>query len=555
MSEELAPSDPLGISRKLLLDESAEPGATGMLRLLGFAHVLSASGVHLYAASLLLSLLLKFVLGRLGLSPRVALATSKTLAGVLWTACWILTGLRMGMLRPLVLVAARSLARTLGFRWQTCVPLFLAIAVDVMQALWLGTPVTDGIGYALAVAGGMAALGGRVGLAFGSWALLALVGAWTSATIAVGTPVLSLLTLPVFSLGIYPLLLMATLPQIWGANEFSYALARVASTGATAWVRGLAVPALAGPDLWVVSKGAILLGAVFAAPSAYLWAVRHPARKLACLLAVALLVGGRQVRRNSWHDSAEGLAHVDQLAVGQGDAALVINAHGSAGLIDTGSAHVQGDRAWIETLAKAGVRRLDWVALTHLDEDHAGGLSQLVRLVPVACVESAREQWQDPRGQRLSAMLAQAGVSPDNWNSGCVPYPTLAPAPHEARGANAAMGAVWIPLEGGGSYLSAGDATAAQEPRIGRWAARLSALARDGPRVLKVSHHGSHTSSAPEFLRAYRPTEAWISVGRGNLYGHPHPDVLARLAALGIPVHRTDDEGELTTEGGDRRQR
>jgi competence protein ComEC len=64
--------------------------------------------------------------------------------------------------------------------------------------------------------------------------------------------------------------------------------------------------------------------------------------------------------------------------------------------------------------------------------------------------------------------------------------------------------------------------------------------------VLKVGHHGSHTSTSPEFLEAARPRIAIISVGKRNLYGHPSQDVIDRLRAGGAKVFRTDQEGAIT---------
>jgi competence protein ComEC len=58
--------------------------------------------------------------------------------------------------------------------------------------------------------------------------------------------------------------------------------------------------------------------------------------------------------------------------------------------------------------------------------------------------------------------------------------------------------------------------------------------------VLKVGHHGSTTSTTPGFLAAVSPRIALVSVGAGNVYGHPDADVLQRLAAAGVQVLRTD---------------
>jgi competence protein ComEC len=72
-------------------------------------------------------------------------------------------------------------------------------------------------------------------------------------------------------------------------------------------------------------------------------------------------------------------------------------------------------------------------------------------------------------------------------------------------------------------------------------------------RVLKVAHHGSRTSSSDELLSAWRPQFALISAGRGNTFGHPAPEVLRRLEAIGAQVYRTDRDGQITldTDGHD----
>jgi competence protein ComEC len=63
--------------------------------------------------------------------------------------------------------------------------------------------------------------------------------------------------------------------------------------------------------------------------------------------------------------------------------------------------------------------------------------------------------------------------------------------------------------------------------------------------VLKVPHQGSRTSSTLPFLEAVRPQKAIITVGSGNQYGHPHQETLSKFISLGIPVYRTDEEGDI----------
>jgi competence protein ComEC len=85
-----------------------------------------------------------------------------------------------------------------------------------------------------------------------------------------------------------------------------------------------------------------------------------------------------------------------------------------------------------------------------------------------------------------------------------------------------------------------GDAEKGEEERlVDAYGAELRAD------VLKVGHHGSNTSSTPAFLALVRPRVALISVGAGNMYGHPSASVLRGLTAVGAAVLRTDLEGSI----------
>ena len=71
--------------------------------------------------------------------------------------------------------------------------------------------------------------------------------------------------------------------------------------------------------------------------------------------------------------------------------------------------------------------------------------------------------------------------------------------------------------------------------------------------VLKVGHHGSKTSTTEPFLEAVAPSLAIVSDGFDNSFGHPHPDVLKRLAARHAAILRTDLDGLVTVRTDGRR--
>ena len=96
-------------------------------------------------------------------------------------------------------------------------------------------------------------------------------------------------------------------------------------------------------------------------------------------------------------------------------------------------------------------------------------------------------------------------------------------------------------LHGGVSFLLASDIEAAAESYLVRHGSPLES------EVLKVAHHGSKTSTTAEFLQRVSPSQAVISVGARNPYGHPHQEVIDRLEeAVGSEgLYRTDRDGTI----------
>lgn len=95
------------------------------------------------------------------------------------------------------------------------------------------------------------------------------------------------------------------------------------------------------------------------------------------------------------------------------------------------------------------------------------------------------------------------------------------------------------------SFLFTGDA---QQDAEARMIADGFPLKAD---ILKVGHHGSHTSSSEAFLAQVKPVVAIYSAGAGNTYGHPHAETIAALNAVGAKIYGTDQNGTIsvTTEG------
>lgn len=236
--------------------------------------------------------------------------------------------------------------------------------------------------------------------------------------------------------------------------------------------------------------------------------------------------------------------------VGQGDAIALRTPRWRWILVDAGDQWRDGDlgeRVVAPYLRRRGGAIAAFV-LSHPHADHIGGAASVIRRLPVAflwdggfpqgssvyegVLDAARERGVAWRAARMNSTFEIDGVrltvlSPDSAE--------IAAAPD----ANAASVVVMAEYRGVRILLT-GDAERDVESRLSQ---RLGRTLRAD--VLKVGHHGSATSTTPPLLDAVAPRLALVSVGAGNRYGHPSPDVLEALRARGTQVVRTDDGGSI----------
>ena len=219
--------------------------------------------------------------------------------------------------------------------------------------------------------------------------------------------------------------------------------------------------------------------------------------------------------------------------VGQGNAVLLRTATHSL-VYDAGPRYSldsdAGDRVLVPLLRAMG-ERVDTLVLSHRDADHTGGAAALLASQPQAAVLSSLEADHPLRAVR-PVLRCQAG---QRWDWDGVHFDVLHPTPalYDAAGLkpNALSCVVRIRAAGGTTALLAGDIEAAQE---------LSLVHTEGAglraQLLLVPHHGSRTSSTPEFLDAVAPRWAWVQAGYRNRFGHPAGPVVARYAERGIAL-------------------
>jgi beta-lactamase superfamily II metal-dependent hydrolase len=240
--------------------------------------------------------------------------------------------------------------------------------------------------------------------------------------------------------------------------------------------------------------------------------------------------------------------------VGQGDAILIDRGDTDI-LVDGGptSASV------LAYLQGQGVADIDLLVATHPHADHVGGLADVLAQYQVSEVWVNGDAATSQAYQDFAAAVATEGATVREVTRG---YATQVGGldiavlnPSQLTGDLNEDSVVLRLVCGEVSVLLTGDATSDSEVNM-----LATGLALDSD-VLKVGHHGSATSTSAAFLAAVTPKDAVISVGAGNVYGHPAQATLDRLAAPGATVYRTDLDGmvvlisdcntySITTTGG-----
>jgi competence protein ComEC len=518
----------------------------------GIIHMLSVSGLHVAVLAEGVVLLLLVA----GASTRRA----ELIATVTIAVFVLFVGAPSPAIRSAAMYAALVISRRLQRPTSPWALLALGAALPLIQPR-----VVNEIGYHLSVAGmaGLIASGklsrrlpmdripewgrrlARETLAtVVASAVTAPIVAWHFGRVSLAAPLTNLAAAPLFglaqpalflSIAVAPLRAVAALL----ADGTRVLLAGIEKVGAI----GAAIPASA-LDVQPTAVTALLLAAasasLLAACAAHYWG--RPALLSVSALGFALWwpvlrPGGSRLE-------------VHMIDVGQGDAIALRTPRWRWILVDAGDQWREGDVG--ERIVAPYLRRrggeITAFILSHPHADHIGGAASVIRRLPVGflwdggyaqgsavyegVLESTRARGVAWRAARAAEAIDIDGVrltvlSPDSAE--------IAAAPD----ANAASVIVMAEYRGVRILLT-GDAEREVEARLAR---RLGKDLRAD--VLKVGHHGSATSTTAPWLDAVAPRLALVSVGAGNRYGHPSPEILGALQARGAHVLRTDDVGTI----------
>jgi competence protein ComEC len=250
------------------------------------------------------------------------------------------------------------------------------------------------------------------------------------------------------------------------------------------------------------------------------------------------------------------------LDVGQGEAIFLRLPGERRMLVDAGGLpggrFDVGARVVAPFLLHEWVGHLDVLVLTHAQEDHIGGAPAILRGFSVGEVwspdvpsRSVTFLWIQEylRHQRIPHRIVSADSPALRWGEAGVQvlHPLARPtrtgwggrAPRSRPNEPSLVLRVGI---GDRALLLTGDIEREGEAVLLRRGEAIRA------QVLKVPHHGSRSSSGTAFIQAVRPELALVSVGYGNRFRHPHPEVVARYRAAGVRLMRTDTDGAITVE-------
>jgi len=225
--------------------------------------------------------------------------------------------------------------------------------------------------------------------------------------------------------------------------------------------------------------------------------------------------------------------HVIDVAQGM---AVVLH-QGQHGIIyDTGAAYgdfTYAQRAILPFLASKGIRYIDYIVISHEDNDHAGGLNVLRDAFPQATLIADFSI----SGMTTSAQVPQACEGELHWRG--VQLSFIAHALDASSNDNN-RSCVMKLSDGQSSVLLAGDIEASREQAL------IAANADIKADILLVPHHGSRTSSTPAFIDYVDPQLAIFTAGFSNQYGFPKADVLARYQQHGCQLLQTGHVGQIS---------
>ncbi|WFD08719.1 ComEC/Rec2 family competence protein [Tepidibacter hydrothermalis] len=248
------------------------------------------------------------------------------------------------------------------------------------------------------------------------------------------------------------------------------------------------------------------------------------------------------IKEGSNNTTVNGNLKVHFIHVGQADSILIHEPSGKSMFIDAAN---NDDSDLVVTYLRAqGISKLDYVVGTHPHEDYIGGVDVAINTFDIENVilskaTSSTKTYKDVllsiKNKGLKVITATGEKTFDLGNSKCE---IVAPNGSDYEDLNNYSVVIKVTY-GNNSFLFTGYVEDISENEMLSKGYNLKAD------LLKVEHHGSHSSTTPQFLKAVSPKYAIISVGKDNKYGHPAQEILSKLSSVRVHVYRTDKMGTI----------
>ena len=232
--------------------------------------------------------------------------------------------------------------------------------------------------------------------------------------------------------------------------------------------------------------------------------------------------------------------------VGQADSTL-IKYKNKTMLIDAGNN--EDGKNVVKFLKDKGISKLDYIVGTHYDEDHIGGLDDIIENFDIGKFYLSNGGELGPNYYNLEKAAKKKNLAitipkvGDKIDFGDVDMEVMAASKFDGKNDNNASIVIQAKY-GSRKYLFMGDLEKQEEAKR-KW---------NEVDVLKAGHHGSNTSSTQEFLNQVKPKYVFVSAGKNNKYRLPNVKAMERIEKTGAKIFRTDvNESSfwLTSNGND----
>ncbi len=245
--------------------------------------------------------------------------------------------------------------------------------------------------------------------------------------------------------------------------------------------------------------------------------------------------------------------------VGQGDCTFITTPQNKTILIDGGGSMSEeydvGESTLLPYILDRGYTKLDYVFISHFDQDHVGGILTILEELRVGQVYISKQEQDSENYQEFLKIVKDKKIQVKVLKQGdCLRieknlyFDILWPIEEQIQENVLNNNAMVMKLRYGKfSMIFTGDIEAIAEEKILDFYKEKgeSILKSD---VLKVAHHGSKTSTTQSFFEKVNPKICLIGVGKNNMFGHPTAEVLERIN--GTKIYRTDENGEIILEVG-----